>query len=228
MVNPLLRPRWIAGHLLVVVAVVSFVLLGGWQWRRHHEKADLRDEVSAAQAIGPVPIADVAAGGFARVIAVGEFDGALETKVLRSRSGVSGETILTPLVLDDGTAVLVARGWVRAGVDHRLGGMPAPQRVAVEGLLWPAEEGSSVPEELGEFVRRIDPEIQQAFAPYELRDEYLILTEQTPGIGTALQLPEVVEIPLGPHLGYAGQWVLFAAVVVAGYPLLLRRTLRRF
>ncbi len=62
-----------------------------------------------------------------------------------------------------------------------------------------------------------------AFAPYDVRSEYLILTFQEPDFDPRILAPQVGEVSLGPHLGYAGQWFLFAAVVLVGYPVLLRR-----
>ena len=94
----------------------------------------------------------------------------------------------------------------------------------VEGALWPAEEGSSIPGERPAVVRRIDPEIQGAFAPYPMRTDYLILEGAADGPPIPADRPT---IGLGPHLGYAGQWFLFAVIVVVGYPLLLRRTVTR-
>lgn len=220
----LFRPRWLAGHVLAVAAIVAFVLLGGWQLRRHDEKVELRDLVVAAQALSSVvPIEDVPIGSIRRVIASGEFLPSAEAKVLRSRAGVSGYEVLTPLVMADGTALLVDRGWARLEVDHALGGSSPPGPVLVEGLLWPPEEGASVPEEMSEFVRRIDPTVFAALTDLEFRNEYLVLAAQSPPTGVVLSMPEPGGISLGPHLGYAVQWFLFAVVVLVGYPVLLRR-----
>ena len=221
--SPLLRPRWIAGHLLAIVTVIAFVNLGFWQLRRHEEKSDLRAAVAAAQALPPVPIEEAPAGSYRRVRATGTFDGTLQTKVLRSQGGVSGYHVLTPFVFDDGTAVLVDRGWIPLDAE-----IPAPfTGVAdIEGTLWPAEEGSSIPDALGPAVRRIDPEIQAAFADYEFIGEYLLFTDHEYEAADLPRLPEPPQVSLGPHLGYAAQWFLFALVVLVGYPALLRRTLR--
>jgi cytochrome oxidase assembly protein ShyY1 len=229
-VRPLLKPRWIAGHLLAVVAVVSFVPLGLWQLRRHDEKSDLRARVAEAQALDPVLIEDLSAGEYRTVIARGEYDAAMETRVLRSQAGSSGYLVLTPLLLPDGSGVLVDRGWAPLDGDYRGGGSAPSGIVTVTGTLWPAEEGSSIPPDLAAgddglptVVRRIDPEIQGAFTDYSLRNEYLVLTGSSPPPGD-LAVPDQPEVSLGPHLGYALQWFAFAVIVVIGYPLLLRRT----
>ncbi len=225
-VHPLLRPGWLAGHVLAVAGIVAFVLLGMWQLRRHDEKTELRDAVAAAQQMSSVvPIDDVALGSFRRVSATGEYLPEAEAKVLRSRRGVSGYEVLTPLLLADGSALLVDRGWAALDVDHRFGGATPAGTVVVEGLLWPGEGGGDG--DLGEFVKRVDPRVFAAATGLEFRPEFLVLAIQSPPTGVTLQIPDVGEISLGLHLGYAGQWFLFAAVVLVGYPILLRRSARR-
>lgn len=219
MAHPLLKPRWIAGHLLAITAVVVFVVLGLWQLRRHDERVELRERVEAAIAADPVPIEQVPEDGFHRVEVAGMFDPEAEFRVPRSRDGMSGYELIGTLWLDSGSAVLVDRGWL--GLDEPV--PPPPPRVAGEGVLWPGEPGSRF-ERVGEFLPRIDPEAVSAVSPYDVRPEYLILTSQEPDFDAAIQPPEVGEVSLGPHLGYAGQWFLFAAVVLVGYPILLRRT----
>jgi surfeit locus 1 family protein len=223
-VSILLRPRWIAGHLLALVTIVAFVNLGLWQLRRHDEKSDLRQMVAEAQSTAPVPITQAPAGSYRQVMATGAYDPTLQTKVLRSQGGISGYHVLTPFLLDDGTAVLVDRGWIPLDA---LVPEPHPVLQSITGTLWPAEEGSSIPDSLTPAVRRIDPEIPATFAAYRFRDEYLVLSGSEFTTAVEPVLPTAPEVSLGPHFGYAVQWFVFATVVVVGYPLLLRRTLRR-
>jgi surfeit locus 1 family protein len=219
--TPLLRPRWLAGHTLAVSAVLVFVLLGAWQLRRHDEKVELRDVVAAAVAAAPTPISEVPEGAFANVWMIGEFSNDLEARLLRSRGGVSGYEVLTPVILEDGTALLVDRGWVALDVDSY--DAPPSGAVKIGGVLWPAQEVTAVSESMPEYVRGADPAIFERFSEASFRSEYLVLTEISPFDPEVLQLPEIGEVSLGPHLGYAGQWFLFAGVVLVGYPLLLRR-----
>ena len=50
--------------------------------------------------------------------------------------------------------------------------------------------------------------------------------QQPPTDGDLLSAVARPEPDLGPHLGYAGQWFLFALVFGVGYPLMLRRQAR--
>ena len=44
----LLTPKWLVGHALALVVVVSFTQLGVWQLRRHAERQTRDAEVTAA------------------------------------------------------------------------------------------------------------------------------------------------------------------------------------
>lgn len=222
----LLTPRWIAGHLLAMAGIAAFVALGFWQLRRLDEKRALNAAVEAAVEAPVAPLETVLASGdsYRRVAAEGTFDTAHEVLVLRSRSGVSGYHVLTPLVLDGGVGVLVDRGWVPPEFDTTpVAGAPPPAgRVRVEGLLWPPQAGAGgPPAELPTVVRGIDPALVDPFVDADLAAPYLIL--EAPG-GNGYPIPAgTPELSEGSHLSYAVQWFLFAAVVAIGYPILLRR-----
>lgn len=214
--RPLLKPKWLAGHLLALIAIITFVLLGFWQLRRHDEKVELREAVAEAIDGPVVPLADAGPGAFHRVAVSGRYDAGFEQLVPRSRDGASGYEVVTPMLVTDRMAILVDRGWI--GIDEPV--PPPPDVITGEGVLWPAESGA-VADSFNEFAPRIDPASLESFTDYSLRPEYLVLTEQDPDFDIAA--PPVREVSLGPHLGYAGQWFLFAAVVAIGYPILLRR-----
>jgi cytochrome oxidase assembly protein ShyY1 len=222
----LLTPRWIAGHLLALVTVTAFVNLGLWQLRRLEEKRDLNASVEQGLEAEPVAVAGITDEVYVRVTARGTYAVDLETLVLRSRKGESGYHVLTPFTLDDGRTLLVDRGWVPATSDRPADPSFAPpgSTVAIEGLLWPAQEGSGVPESQPDVVRRIDPAIVAAFGGIDLMPQYLVLTTQDPPGETHPIAEPPPPLPEGQHLSYAVQWFLFAAVVVAGYPVLLWRT----
>lgn len=221
----LLSPRWIAGHLLAAVGVVTFVALGFWQLRRLDDRRAFNEAVEVALSQPAVDLDTALQEGseYRRIRVEGSFDSGHEMLVLRSRDGVSGHHVLTPLVVDGGRALLVDRGWVPIEVAATpVSDAPPPAgRVVVEGLLWPAQTGS-VPAELPTVARRIDPDIVGPHLDAEVvSGAYLVLESPSPeGFPLPAERPDLDE---GPHLSYAVQWFLFAAVVVVGYPILLRR-----
>ncbi len=224
----LLTPRWIAGHFLAIVGIVAFISLGFWQLRRLEDRRAFNDAVEAAIASEIMTLDDaLAAGGeYFRVRVTGTFETEAEVLVLRSRNQVSGYHILTPLLSDEGRGVLVDRGWVPIELDQApVTDAPPPEGpVEIVGILWPPQDGGGDLEVHSSVVRRIDPDIVDPLVAADLIDPYLVLEAPVPdGLPFPAGAPELTE---GSHLSYAVQWFLFAAVVVVGYPILLRRTAR--
>ena len=240
-----LRPRWILSHLFVLAMVITMVNLGLWQLDRLEQRRDRNARVSERMAEAPVPAdglvepgddAAVAALEFRTVTATGTYlrD---EEVLVRSRSldGAPGSWVLTPLLLDDGTAVVVNRGWVQnngrlTSVPEELGA-PAGE-VTVGGLVRRSETkgrfGSTDPTagQLANLARadvaRIDAQVDEDLLPF-----YVQLLEQDPAI--ADDDPQPVPAPPldeGPHLSYAFQWFTFTLLTLIFYPLILRRRAR--
>ncbi|MDP8978710.1 MAG: SURF1 family protein, partial [Actinomycetota bacterium] len=168
-----------------------------------------------------------------RATVTGTYDtGAEVLLTARSRDGQPGHHVLTPLVTGDGRAVIIDRGWV----PYRVPGPPvrpaAPPGgpVTVHGVVFTPtstdQYGRAASGRL-EFVSEVDLDRLAGASPAPLAPVYVQLRRQSPPqprpYPVPSRLPPVTE---GPHLAYAGQWFLFAAVVVVGYPLLLARTVR--
>lgn len=227
--HPLLRsPKWLAGHALVLIVVVLFTNLGFWQLRRLEEARTHNAVLAERLASAPVSLAEGLASGraYVRVEAEGRFlaGGQLLTAP-RSRDGAPGHHVLTPLETAEGT-VLVDRGWVpfeRDGVaDAAVAAPEGEQRVT--GLLVPAEQGAAGE---ADTLLSIDPAAATERTGVALHpSSYLQLEELRPSsAGGPLPHAQPV-LDEGNHRSYAVQWFLFTLVVLVGYPLLLRRTLR--
>lgn len=240
-----LRPKWVVGHVLVVALVVTFVSLGLWQLRRLDERQARNAEIVARSEIPPVPVAELAPPGsepgdvedleYRQVVATGTYDPGGEVLIRpRSLDGVSGWHVVTPLVLADGRAVLVTRGFAPRAEDPevaRAAAAAAGGDVTVTGLAFPSQErqgiGPTDPEDgtLLELARvdiaRVDQQYAREILPF-----YVQLLSQDPPLD-ARGLPQRLPPPAtdeGPHLAYAVQWFLFAGVGALGWPVLLRRT----
>lgn len=236
----LLSPKWLLGHILVAGIAVLFVSLGLWQLDRHEQRAAHNALVSERMNAAPVDLGEASdADGdelaYRRGVVSGRYLPDEEVLLTpRSWQGRSGHHVLTPLLTDDGQALLVARGWVpfeqdAAPVDAAA---PPPEQVRVTGVVFPDEPperfAPTIPEH-GELTRvsRVDVErLQRQIGP-SLRPYYLQLDEQSPAGGGELPLAaEPIELDSGNHLSYAVQWFLFTVVGLVGYPALIRRTAR--
>jgi cytochrome oxidase assembly protein ShyY1 len=236
----LLRPRWVVGHVLIVLLTAVFVTAGFWQLSRNRE-ANEQDDAARAALAAPAPdvtTVDVEASAAAgeRVGATGRFDD--DHQVLlrsRSRGDRPGYDVLTPLRLDDGRAVLVDRGWVSVGaVATGTAGDDVPaSTVTVRGTLQRGTRlraGEEVRDEAGGLssLPRVDVEWVAERAGYELLPAYLEAQFQDPPPGDgAPALPEVESSSNVNHVSYALQWFAFAAIAVIGWPLVLRRVSSR-
>jgi cytochrome oxidase assembly protein ShyY1 len=116
----LLAPRWLAVHAAVVVAVIACGLLGAWQLDRARDLRDQSARPAAYAELAPVDLDSVLPPGAAmqpddvgrRVELRGRYDAAAQLVVPdRELAGDAGSLVLVPLVTEDGSAVLVVRGW---------------------------------------------------------------------------------------------------------------------
>jgi cytochrome oxidase assembly protein ShyY1 len=238
----LLTPRWITLHIVVLLFIPAFVFLGQWQFGRFEERSADSDRVTANIEAPPVALSQLAAPGrrveaddrFRTVTVTGTYDaaGALVVR-RRPQEGRPGFYVLTPLVFGDRQAVLVNRGWVKAGPSADAPpDVPAPTagQVTVTGRvrLSETEESSGLKERAGlppGQVLLIDPERIGKALPYQLVGGFVELTEQQPAAATA---PEPVPAPDvgsggGLNLAYGVQWWLFIAFAIAAWFLLIRR-----
>jgi cytochrome oxidase assembly protein ShyY1 len=228
------RSRRAAVVVVALVVSATCVGLGLWQLRRLDERRVLNARIIDQRSATPVTIEGASAGSAAEpyrlAVARGTYD--VEHEVLlygRSLDGEAGHHVVTPLVLADGGAILVVRGWVPFAMQTAPvgGAAPASDDVTVSGSLVPDEgDGSTGPDADG-VIRVLDVAGIASTLPYEVFPLPLQLAEQVPPqpgpLPTPVPLPELSE---GPHLSYALQWFSFAAVTVAGAAILLRRDRR--
>ena len=228
------RSRRISVVALAVVVATTCVGLGLWQLRRLDERRTLNAEILDRRSDAPITIEDVSAGSDADPYRSATVQGAYDVghEVLlygRSLEGEAGHHVVTPLVLADGGAILVVRGWVPFAMQTAPVREAAPpvDEVEVSGSLVPDEgDGSTAPGANG-VVRVLDVAGIASALPYDVFPLPLLLTEQVPPQAGSLPIPvPLPELSEGPHLSYAIQWFSFAAVAVAGAVILLRRDRR--
>jgi surfeit locus 1 family protein len=235
------RPKWIAGHIIVLVAVLVFVNLGLWQLRRLEERRDFNALLTSRTTEAEIPLVEA-------LQRYGPSQESLELRVIttagtyapqeevillaRSYNGISGHHVVTPLYVEQERAIMVDRGWVPIDLDDP--GLeefaPPLGQVTVVGVLRKTEVrgsfGPSIPPEgVVSQVPRVDLERLDDQVAGELEPVYVqLLTQDPPQNGDFPRLVALPEPSEGSHRGYAVQWFLFAAVTLVGYPVLLWRT----
>jgi cytochrome oxidase assembly protein ShyY1 len=245
------QPRWIVRHVAVALLIGAMVAAGLWQVRRHDDKRAYKDLVEARQEEPVAPVLDVLPPGAA--IGSAAVDDVLyrsvratgtylvdDTVVVENRTlnGSSGAWVLTPLVVDDGLAVVVNRGFVGFDREGEIVPPAAPAgEVTVEGLVFPSQTrgrfGPTDPSEGRlEVLARADVERFGAQLDVDLLPAYVQAVATTPPEPVAeAGAPQLVALgpptpDLGPHLSYAAQWAIFTLIAAVGYVLLLRRVAR--
>lgn len=238
----LLTPRWLALHVVVLLVIPAFVFLGRWQFGRFEERSSNSDLVTQNIEAKPVPLTDLAAPGrpvspahrFRTVTATGTYDQAHSLLVRRRpQDGQTGFYVLTPLVQGGNQAVLVNRGWVKAGATaETLPEVPPPLtgQVTVTGRLRPSEteESSGIKDRAGSppgQILLINSEAIGKGLPYQLVGGFVELTGQEPETSPAPAPVPPPDVGAGGGLNFAYgiQWWLFIGVAVGGWLLLIRR-----
>jgi surfeit locus 1 family protein len=204
-----------------VGAVALFAALGNWQLGRAAEKRGLAADFAAG---GP-PIdwqqLPPDAPRYQRVRLRGHYDPAHQFLLDNmSHESVAGVHVLTPLLLDDGSAVLVNRGWAPYGptrqdlpavevggekrtIVGRLDELPRPGiwLKAPPAAGWPrVVQYPKMPELAAALGRELAP--RQVLLDPGVPDGYV--REWT-----------VTGTTVDRHIGYAVQWFAFAAVAAA-------------
>ena len=214
------RPAlWPTVAAALVVAVT--ILLGNWQARR----ADLRGGLLAqyAEAQQQAPLALRSAGQvdsvmrYRRGTAEGEYVADKQVWLdNRTYQGTAGYYVLTPLRLDDGSALLVNRGWI-AATGHRAApaALPPGGRVTVAGRLNQSppsfiELQHNAP--AGPVWQNLD--LQRYAKTSGLALAPLILEQQNDAADGLVRVWPAADTGRDKNVSYMWQWYSFAGLTV--------------
>ncbi|WP_338090674.1 SURF1 family protein [Planosporangium thailandense] len=237
----LATPRWLGLAALSLLLAAVMVGLGDWQLHRYHERSAINARIDAGSSGPAVPITRVlpAPGGahgqvgpppsntreWTRIQVTGHYDPAHEHLARgRSVNGQVGFEVLTPLMLDDGSAVLVDRGWLPPPTTG--GALDKPQvpaaptgQVTVVGPLHRPESGADRP--VDGMVRRVSPATLSL--PYPVYGGYVTLDHQTPPADARFTAIPSEHENAWQNAGYVVNWWAFAILTLFGYGYLARR-----
>ena len=236
--------RWWWTTLLVIAACAVLVRLGVWQLDRLEQRQAFNERVQAQLESSMLQLdasnldLDLHAMEYRTVEISGTYDFGgevgLRNQVWRNQPGIH---LVTPLRIEGSdVAVLVDRGWIPAE-DTEPGqwrSYAEPGPVIVRGVL---RRSTTSPEigfrtdptpAAGEPPRKLwhllNVELIGSDVSYEVLPVY-VQKASDPAI-TAPPYPSEPDLDLteGPHLGYAGQWFMFALVLALGYPFYVRKS----
>jgi surfeit locus 1 family protein len=233
--------RWLLTTLLVLAGAAVCVRLGIWQLDRLQQRRAFNRHYLRARAEAPLDLnsslpESLADAEYRDAAARGHYDFEHQVALRNQYNGSEfGYHLLTPLMLNDHLAVLVDRGWIPAqdnGSASDWRKYDEAGQVSVRGMLRltqvkPAFGGAADPTvEPGQRLdlwNNVNLERIGAQLPYRLLEAYLQPAPETGDTTPPIPFQPEIEITEGPHLGYAGQWFIFAALLFFGYPLFYLR-----
>lgn len=218
-------PGWIAAVLAAIIgAALCYFVLAPWQFHRNAERSAENASISAAindpaQPIeqrlplgAGVPPAEV----WQQATATGTFlaDKQVVVRLRQDLAGQPASEVLVPLLLANGSVLLVDRGDIP--IDQLAGGVPAPAppagTVTVVGRLQPYQPDplNRPPQGTGERLEVYGiSKTSIADLPGPVLGGFIQLVDGTPGVLNPISVPQ---IDSGPFLSYAWQWLSFGTM----------------
>ena len=238
--------QWWWTTLLALAGIAFAARMGFWQLERMAQGQAQDEQLRAVQAMPRLdlgqetPVDDLLKMEYRPVEARGRYDFARQVAIrnqvwTQTWGDEPGYALLTPLLMENGPAVWVERGWIPAEADD-----PAawrqydePGLIHVQGIIRLAADKTGLggvpdptlaPGQRGlDFWNFVNLPRLQAQLPYPALPVYI---QQAPeGLNDKLPYrwlsqPEVFN---RPHLGFALMWFFYALLLGAGYPVLLRK-----
>ncbi len=226
------KRRWILSTILVIIASLVMVRLGFWQLDRHALRMAYINAVIAEVEDAPFTLT----GGpednayaeriYHQAEARGRFD--FDHQVIIKNqfyNDALGYDLVTPFLIEGSDrAVLVDRGWVppeevQSAEDARK--FDEPDLTHIVGRIMPQEKHRGElpsPDNSQLMWYRVDVEGIGAQTPYEvLPYAVALIPPEEPQNEPPYRNPPKFKLDPGPHMGYAIQWFLFAAIVPLVY-----------
>jgi cytochrome oxidase assembly protein ShyY1 len=230
----LLRPKWIATHILVITLMVTMVNLAMWQLDRHQQRKDFNATLVQRFDAPIRPLDELLQSGdpadieWMPTALTGTYIQGEDVSLVNvSQNGAAGYDAITPLLLGNGKVVLVNRGFLPLVAEFP----SAPSgEVSILGRIRATSErrtGAVSDPATGELaeVQRIDIARLQQQIDGELVPVYVQLLKSTPAEAPSLSTIVDPEFGNGPHMSYVIQWILFALCAAGGWVALVRRDL---
>jgi len=233
--------RWGAYLVLVVVFAVACGLLSWWQWDRRAETLAQGALVTRNYESAPVAVDRLLPGLGSwradeewRPVSLSGHYLADEQLLVRNRvfNGNPGFEVLVPFQLDDGRVFVVDRGWLSIGSkqdtpDH----VPPPPAGAATVMVRlqqsePVLPGRTAPHGQIPEINAARVAVLAGMTGSTYTGAYGLLASENPQPAERPAAAQEPVIDEGPHLSYAIQWIVFAALAFFGLVWAYRREKR--
>jgi surfeit locus 1 family protein len=226
------RRRWWLVTLAAVAGALLTARLGWWQLDRAAQKTALQatlDERSRLPAIdGPAALAatfEAAQAQTHRAVRLAGRWRAAHTVFLDNRqmNGRAGFIVVTPLLLGDGSAVVVQRGWLPRDFEqrNRIAAVPTPDgEIVVEGRIAPppARLYEFSGGDAGRIRQNLDLDAYARETGLALRPLSVLLADSTASAGDGLRRDwPAPSAGVAKNQGYAAQWFALSVLIVVLY-----------
>lgn len=231
--RPFLTIRVIISTFLVFIGAILLFRLGLWQISRYFDRQAFNRHYIMQQALPMMDLTtstlnDLEKFEYRKVLVRGTYDH--QYSIARANQyfeGNLGYGLMTPLVLEDGSAIFIDRGWIPVGInpnEPNWDEFTQELEVEIEGVLRNSVntfgDGKNQDEKI--WVDFYPGDLQKII-PYPIAHVFI-----QPNISDGNIPPIIVTIPVeiteGPHLSYAGQWFAFGLLLLIGYPFVLRKS----
>jgi cytochrome oxidase assembly protein ShyY1 len=224
----LLSRRWILFALVVAVLAYATWWLGGWQFRRLHDRKAENEIIRTNEHRAVAPVGDVLSPGrdpsetdeWRVVSATGTYDVSQSVVIrYRTQDGAQGVDVVVPLVTADGTALLVDRGWLEtdpSGANRGEIPDPPPGEVDVTGYV--RQNGTGDSTRVSDLsARSISSDAIGPAIGHPVYGGFVDLRSEDPEPATKLRQVELPELNNGPHFFYGLQWWFFGLLAIFGF-----------
>ena len=227
MFKNLIKPRWIALTLFLLILIYLFIRLSNWQFDRYDQRVLRNESTNVALSLAPKKIDSVSQMSGLKQWEKIELTGSFlsdQSKLVRKQylENNLGFWVITPFKIQNGENILVNRGWIPIGSSASSNqSIPlAPVgTVNLEGYLQTFNESITQPKDLP--LNQVNTIDYKYFESAIANNFYMQLAKSSPMDNQVAIIP-LPELSNGPHFSYAIQWILFALLLPIGWYVLLK------
>lgn len=233
--------RWLGWLALVILFAVACGFLSNWQFNRRQDAISAMSQLDVNYVAAPVELQKLEKpwgyrpqNQWRRVTVTGHY--LVGNSVLvrnRPLDGNPGFLELVPFQLNDGTLVVVERGWIASDNDYnapKIYALPSQNEQTIIAWVRPAEPDMGTAAPKGQLTSINIASLIRATGIKDRVYQHIYLRMQSESAAVA-QTPTQLSKPAldeGNHLSYALQWILFAimAVFALGWAIRKERMVR--